>query len=415
MNNKSLSLFEAYGIELEYMIVDCETLNVLPIADKLIHQELGHYGNDVERGHIAWSNELVLHVIELKTNGPTKTLNDLPIKFLENIQHINKILANYNAMLLPTGAHPWMNPFLETKLWPHGDDSIYQAYHKIFNCQGHGWSNLQSVHLNLPFSNDDEFCRLHSAIRMLLPIIPALSASTPIIDSKPSGFIDSRLEFYRHNQKRIPSIAGCVIPEAVTSKVEYQEKILNTMYQAVSPFDPDTILQDEWLNSRGAIARFDRDAIEIRIIDTQECPEADISIAATVVGTLKKLISQQWLSLDMQLDWEETRLSLIFNSIIKNGSTTQIDDTEYLQAFNYSKASCTARELWEHILNHIEINESSANHIQLILKKGNLSERILKRLDGNFSQEHLIDVYKELANCLQHNRFYNPDQKSYET
>ena len=31
-----LSLFEAYGIELEYMIVDRESLSVAPVADSLL-------------------------------------------------------------------------------------------------------------------------------------------------------------------------------------------------------------------------------------------------------------------------------------------------------------------------------------------------------------------------------------------
>ncbi|HAL85576.1 MAG TPA: hypothetical protein DCM31_01010, partial [Deferribacteraceae bacterium] len=37
------------------------------------------------------------------------------------------------------------------------------------------------------------------------------------------------------------------------------------MYRDIAPYDPECILQEEWLNSRGAIARFDRKAIEIRL------------------------------------------------------------------------------------------------------------------------------------------------------
>jgi hypothetical protein len=87
-------------------------------------------------------------------------------------------------MLLPTGAHPLMDPFTETRLWPHEHKEIYNLYNRIFDCRGHGWSNLQSTHLNLPFSGDAEFKKLHAAIRLLLPLIPALSASTPLLDGK---------------------------------------------------------------------------------------------------------------------------------------------------------------------------------------------------------------------------------------
>jgi len=39
------------------------------------------------------------------------------------------------------------------------------------------------------------------------------------------------------------------------------------------------VLQNEWLNSRGAIARFERDTIEIRVLDSQETPAAELAIA----------------------------------------------------------------------------------------------------------------------------------------
>ena len=74
---------------------------------------------------------------------------------------------------------------------------IYQTYDRIFGCKAHGWANLQSMHLNLPFADDAEFARLHAAIRLVLPIIPALAASSPIADGRPTGFMDIRMEAYR--------------------------------------------------------------------------------------------------------------------------------------------------------------------------------------------------------------------------
>ncbi|MFU8877941.1 MAG: hypothetical protein ACNA7E_07345, partial [Wenzhouxiangellaceae bacterium] len=66
--------FTGYGIELEYMIVDRKTLAVRPIADKLLLDEAGNVANEVAHGELAWSNELVAHVVELKTNGPAESL-----------------------------------------------------------------------------------------------------------------------------------------------------------------------------------------------------------------------------------------------------------------------------------------------------------------------------------------------------
>lgn len=77
----ALGLFAGFGVELEYMIVAADSLDVLPIADKLMYGVSGRY-EDVERGDLAWSNELVAHVIELKTNGPAARLDGLGPAFV---------------------------------------------------------------------------------------------------------------------------------------------------------------------------------------------------------------------------------------------------------------------------------------------------------------------------------------------
>jgi len=155
-------LFEAFGVELEYMIVDADTLAVLPITDQVLHAVAGEIVSDIEHGNITWSNELALHVIELKTTDPAAKVGPLPAWFQEQIGRINTALEPFGGRLMPTAMHPWMDPDRELRLWPHDNSPIYAAFDRIFNCSGHGWANLQSVHLNLPFADDDEFGRLHA-------------------------------------------------------------------------------------------------------------------------------------------------------------------------------------------------------------------------------------------------------------
>jgi gamma-glutamyl:cysteine ligase YbdK (ATP-grasp superfamily) len=207
---RSWGLFEVFGVEMEYMIVDRESLAVRPIADLLLRDADGgrDWVEDVERGPIAWSNEIVAHLVELKTNGPAATLSGLDRAFHADVLEANRLLARHGATLLGTGAHPLMDPATDTRIWAHGGGEIYATYDRIFGCSGHGWSNLQSTHLNLPFAGDEEFGRLHAAIRLVLPIIPALAASSPYLDGRFTGLLDARLETYRHNQARIPSLTG---------------------------------------------------------------------------------------------------------------------------------------------------------------------------------------------------------------
>lgn len=406
-----LHLFEGYGVELEYMIVDKETLNVKPIAEVLLTTPEGIVG-ELEHGITARSNELVSHVIELKSNGPATDLLALRQAFSENVRSINAQLAPHQAMLMPSAAHPWMNPATETHLWQHESQEIYHLYDRIFNCKGHGWSNLQSTHINLPFYDDEEFARLHTAIRFLLPVIPALTAASPVLDGKFTGYMDKRLFYYEKNQSKIPVITGKVIPEKVFTKHQYQKHIYDRIASAIAPFDPEGVLKPVWLNSRGAMARFDRGAIEIRIIDIQECPSADLSVVALLSHVLKLLVKGKWVPFDVQQAFETEDLHAIFRTCVKSASQAAITDPTYLAAWGLNQ-EVTGRQLWKHLIDtaaahYPEEIKDWLPDVLSINENGTLAERIMESLEGRMNEDGLYHTYKTLAHCLQDDELFLP-------
>lgn len=399
---KKLHLFEGIGIELEYMIVDKTTLKVLPLTEDLIYHETEDYAAEVDHGAISWSNELVAHVIELKTNGPASSIEGLNELFHKEVQYINEKLTLKNAMLLPTASHPFFVPEKETIIWPHEYNEVYELYDRIFNCKGHGWSNLQSMHINFPFADDAEFEVLHAAIRMILPILPALAASSPIIEGEVTGKMDTRLHYYQQNQKLIPIIAGMVIPEAVFSKAEYHDRIFEPIAKAIAPYDSEGVLDKHFLNSRGAIARFDRGAIEIRILDLQECPKADLAIAALVTESIKWLISTyQPDQLELLKDACTIHsLWSILQQTIEHGSKARIDHAMFLEIMQAEDAQ-SANDIWIVLFERCRPNLSASaiEAISHILENGTLSERILKAQQNQGIEE----IYHRLAQCLNNN------------
>jgi carboxylate-amine ligase len=406
---KILGLFGGAGIELEYMIVNRDTLDVLPIADELLKSVVGSYSNDYEKQGICWSNELALHVVELKTCAPVVNLSETAELFYDDIKLINDILSEYNGMLMPTGAHPWMDPCTEAKLWPHGQRTIYETYHRIFNCEGHGWTNLQSCHLNLPFNGSDEFGRLHAAIRLVLPIIPALAASTPILDSRRQPFLDTRMEYYRTNSARISSITGEIIPEPIFTPNAYTKEIFARMYRDIAPYDPEGTLRDEWLNARGAIARFDRNAIEIRILDIQECSLADLALAAGINAVLKAIIQEKWSNFPNQMTWQVGPLKKILLNTVRKAEGAVISDRAYLESFGLiGQKAVSAGELWSHLADQVEIEKGLAPTFSAIVQNGSLASRILKSFTGKITKENLKNVYRQMSDCLKENRLFLP-------
>lgn len=406
---KKYHLFEVYGIELEYMLVNSNSFKVAPIVDVLLTKKNGELTSDVDNGTVAWSNELVAHVIEIKTNGPTNDINNLAEAFHKNITEINALLKPLNAKLLPTASHPTMNPLKDTQLWKHSYSEVYELYNRIFDCKGHGWSNVQSTHINLPFYDDKEFEKLHAAIRIILPLIPGLCASSPILDGKITGFKDTRLEYYKTNQKEIPEMTGLVIPERVFTKADYYATIFEPIKQVIKKYDTNNILDHHFLNSRGAIARFDRNAIEIRLVDIQECPKADIAICVLIIEVLKLLVNEDTTSLKKQKKWLKQDLYSILNAVIKDGEVYKISNLDYLELFGIKQVS-NVKNVWHHLYMLVKenITEDYQKALEIIFNHGTLSTRIVKALNQDVSVKNIELVYNQLAKCLEENKLFIP-------
>jgi gamma-glutamyl:cysteine ligase YbdK (ATP-grasp superfamily) len=402
------SLFTVVGIEIEYMLVDKVSLNIVPKSDLILQELAGEIVNEVSLGDIAVSNELVLHVLELKNSEPRSFSEPLGNYFQKTIENLNEILAKQQLQLLPTGAHPWMDPFKETKRWPHGNREIYQQFDTIFNCEGHGWSNLQSMHINLPFANDNEFNQLHNAIRLLLPLLPALAASTPFLESRSTGVQDTRLDFYGSNQRKIPSISGSIIPDFISSEAEYKQNILMPMYQDIHPYDPEGVLQYEWLNSRAAIPKFDYKAIEIRILDTQECVNADIAIAKAVFYILKYWIENS--NYFLENPYSTNLLKALYEQTKVNGLSVAIEDKELLKQWQVKRPAKNCLEVWAQLIEQVsnQLDTTSQRALEYILSQGNLSERLLKASGLNLDKNTLLSIYRQLGHCLLTNQQFSP-------
>jgi carboxylate-amine ligase len=404
----ALHAFAGYGIELEFMIVDRQTLAVMPIADSLLFAAAGGETSDINRGHFGWSNEIVLHLIEIKNIQPDPALEPLVAGFQAEVNLINQLLQPLGARLMPSAMHPWMDPASETQLWPHGNAPVYQAYDRIFNCKKHGQANLQSMHLNLPFADDNELSRLHAAVRLALPILPALAASSPIADGKATGYLDARVEAYRTAVQRVPLVIGQVIPDTVNSRAEYAAQLLAPMYRQIAPLDPQGVLQHEWLNARGAIPRFDRNAIEIRLIDVQECPQADLAIAAAATALVRALYYANGSSLAMQQAIGTNALVTILHACIRDADEAMIDDTAYLRLLGFPDQKCLAGELWRHLIEATSpaISGTWREPLRVLLEQGPLARRILRVVGSDTSKLHLQAIYGALCDCLDQGRMF---------
>jgi glutamate---cysteine ligase / carboxylate-amine ligase len=398
--------FSQYGIEIETMIVDRESLDLRSISDTLLQDADGAVVNSLCHGPITWSNELVMHVLEFKTSEPVKQFDALSQQFHESMLLADERLLKAGGGLLGTAIHPWFDPFGGVKRWPHDDREIYDTFHRIFDSRGHGWSNLQSFHLNLPFEvgDDDSFRRLHSAIRLVLPLVPVMAASSPLVEGKNYGLLDSRLDMYRKNCIRVPSITGGVIPDVYRSQAEYQEKVFDVIRRDLEHLDTERILKPEWTNARGAIARFDRGSIEIRVGDAQECPDQDLAIIQMIVSLVRNWYENSHASLEDQESVTSEALRTLFNEALKSGRKAVVNDEALLKVYGCSKAS-TVGEILKKL---IPTDEDWSAAIHSLIDEGNLAERILKAIGQNGDENSIRAVYHRLRDSLLGNQLFRP-------
>jgi carboxylate-amine ligase len=319
--------------------------------------------------------------------------------------------------LLPTAMHPWMDPRRETQLWEHENHEIYQAFHRIFDCHAHGWANVQSVHLNLPFADEHQFRQLHAAVRLILPLLPALAASSPVFDGRVAEDLDSRLVHYRQHCERVPSLIGRVIPEPVYDRDRYHRLIFDPIRSDITPLDFDQVMEVEFLNARGAIARFDRGSIEIRLMDVQESPRVDVAICALVTGVIKLLVQETWSSIDDQCDVSVDVLRSNLDQTTRYAEGAELNGSSLLRHLGIQVSQVRARECWGHLFAQVQaagvMHPDFEETIRFLLDHGTLAYRIRQALGDPgvgqvLARETLHGVYSRLADCLMDGVQFQP-------
>jgi gamma-glutamyl:cysteine ligase YbdK (ATP-grasp superfamily) len=337
--------------------------------------------------------------MEIKANTPFHSPVDFEQTMQTAVSTLNGIVEKHGAGLLGTGMHPLMS-LNETGVWPHYHRKIYGEMGKIFKLRQHGWLNIQSFHLNLPFKNEAEAVLLHNLIVNLLAYLPAVAASSPIFEGKEGDDVDNRLRFYEINQKEIPAITQGVIPNYVSSFKQYKQDVIGGYSADLARAGAGKIiLGREWINSRGVIFRFDRSALEIRVMDEQECVKADVALSCFVRAALRGLMrgEQEFLPREVLLK--------DFHAVVKDGLNAQVSNPN----------GTTARQVCQHYLKVAEQNatEEEKSYLWLIKRRideGNLSDLIRKRVTVRAQRagfrEATCSVYSTLISCLHNNEPY---------
>ena len=404
--------FEVAGLEVEYATVDRD-LNAISAVAPALRALAGRPTSDCDLGHVAFSNEIADHVLELKTPEPVRSLRDAEGRLFEGVQRISAVLrVQSGARLLPTGMHPWLDP-RRARLWSRSNSRIYGTYARLFDVQTHGWMNVHSTHLNLPMGRGEEAVAMMNAAALIIPYLPALAASSPMYDGELQAAADGRLAWLLGHQARIPESQGEIVPEYATGLADYRRLVLGSMYRALDDLPDAGALRHEFFNARGAVFKLSRRSLEIRVLDTQECVLMDVAIAVFVRSALRALVRPL----------RAGRFSLPphavlvsdFRAVIAAGSLARVSAPHLAtDADRSADGSVPVRTVLRGLLDlaRREVRRDEAEYLDLVeetIAQGSLSERIRAALmphtgeDEGFT-EAARRIYIELADCLETNQ-----------
>jgi len=313
------------GTEHEYSINDSD-FNPLPISDKIILRISGRIDDEIEFGGIKVSKELQKHAIELIPAKPS-SLSVLEENLYAGFKNLYQAL-NGEYRFLGLGMHPLLT-LDQTTYWDHNEQEYYEAYDRLFNIRQHGWLNIQALQINIPYKDRLELVSMYNKLRSLLPYLIAVTASSPFVEGRSTGYADNRLIYYRENQKQIPLICNGILPQKLKSVDDYI-RINRCIYDDLKRCGAD-ILCREWVNSNGVIIRFTRKCLEIKALDEQECLHSDMAMTAFILALLRS---------DLQIEDDESALKDMMEKAIKSGTEDLRPDLVRL----YKKADTVATE-----------------------------------------------------------------------
>ena len=396
--------FSVAGMELEYPVVDRD-LNVVSRVEDAFRILAGRGVSDVDLGAVGFSNEIADHVFEVKTSEPVQSLVTAEELLVEGVRRFSAVLRDeWDARLLPTGMHPWMDP-RRGKLWTRSNLRIYTTYARLFDIRTHGWMNVHAAHLNLPFGTEQDAVAMHTAAALLIPYLPAIAASSPMYDGDLQESADGRLHWILQHQARIPESCGEIVPEYVGSFSEYRKRMFAPMYAALDRLPNSGAIRHEFFNARGAVLRFARRALEIRVVDTQECVRMDVAIAVFIRSALRAL-TRRVVGGKIALP-NHAVLVEDFRETIRAGSQAHVQAP-------HLGGPAPVREVLRGLLADARktVRRDEAHYLDLVervIETGTLAERIraemdpYREADDDTFTEAARRIYIELADCLQAN------------
>jgi carboxylate-amine ligase len=255
------------GVEVEAQLIDNDSGDLVNIAEGIIKK----YNNEDRVKH-----ELYLSTVEI-TSSPLMNTNDTYNELSTIFKNVLEIAKDKNAGLILSGSHPFA--IYENQVITDVNPRYGEFADK------YGWAVRRlltfGMHVHVGVDSKEKAIAVHDEIRKYLPLILALSASSPFWRGKDTELYCSRLSVFQ-------GLPNTGLPEPYHEWSQYEQS-LQTLVKA-GVIKPDVGYRQVWKDVR---IHPEYGTIETRIADSMPSLIETVAVA-TLVQALVIKIGREW-------------------------------------------------------------------------------------------------------------------------
>jgi len=248
------------GLEEEFALLDPDTLAMVPRFEALRDS-----ASPALAAHI--TGELIRSEIEI-VSGRGSDLADAIARQREARRMLFAHAEAHGVALGATGTHPWADfreqEFIDTEHYRRVADSLRYVAKR---------NNTFSLHVHVGVRDLDRAVRVCDRLRPVLPLLLALSASSPLVDGIDSGLHSARTQIFTKSFPR------CGVPDAFGSWAAFRE-YLELLIATGSIVEYTQV----WWSVRPHLSF---GTVEVRICDVQPTAAESEMLAALVTACVE--------------------------------------------------------------------------------------------------------------------------------
>ena len=171
------------GVEIELQLIDNSTCDLKNIASKVL--------SDVDKQFLSRIKyELFESMIEINTNI-CSSVEEARIDIKQTLSHLEEILKNYDSTMNCSSLHP----FAHGKNQIVTDDARYRRIIQDLQIIGTRFIT-QGLHVHIGIDDCEKVIKVNNALRIYLPLLLALSTSSPFYKGEDTGLYSYRTKIF---------------------------------------------------------------------------------------------------------------------------------------------------------------------------------------------------------------------------